>query len=676
MEDLIGKVLGQYQIEAKIGQGGMAAVFKAYQSSLDRYVAIKVMPPAFAAKDPNFAKRFELEAKSIARLNHPNILSIHDFGIDKDYSYIAMHFVESGQTLRDAVRQGFSLERAVELLVYVANALDYAHKRDVIHRDVKPGNVLLDEGWPLLSDFGLAKISRQAATRLTGSGLGLGTPAYMSPEQGMGREVDRRTDIYALGIMLYEMLTGTIPLSADSPFATILKRSREAIPPPRTINSDIPESIEQVILRSLAIEPQDRYPSAADFATALQQAVTDQAYREPAFLESTVLAVDVPETEPKDRAKKETDPAREASHTALSVPGKQTLKERILNWRNPWAMAGGVAIIGALIWGGFMVSPGSSEPEEQPTATVEIAAAAPTVADTPTPVPTATATPQPTDTPVPVPDTPVAIPVVKIFSADPTAIVVGESVTLEWDVAGVENVSVAPLGAGFPPAHSLEHTPLEDTTYILTAPNGSTQIEPVSVKVFVAPLPTDTPIPPTNTPTPTTTPTLLPTPTPGPSTATPTITPSPTPALPEGTFTLLNPISVDPPTFGPATFEWEWTGSLPPDLGFEVSVWFEGEPQAGVHDAVNDNKNGQIEQIGENRYRLNVDISEAAGVRNRRGDYLWTVALVQIVPAYTPLGQQADPAILRFEPASTGGGGDSGGGESSGGGSSGGGGIN
>jgi serine/threonine protein kinase len=183
MDELVGQDLGPYQILAKIGQGGMAPIFKAYQPSLDRYVAVKVLLPSFAAKSDAFVKRFQREAKSIARLHHPNILPVYDFGIDRDYYYIAMRYVEGAQTLSSIISHSPSHERIFDLMSQVANALAYAHKNGVIHRDVKPSNILLDEGWALLSDFGLAKVA-EPTTELTDSGneeiLGYLAPSHLA----------------------------------------------------------------------------------------------------------------------------------------------------------------------------------------------------------------------------------------------------------------------------------------------------------------------------------------------------------------------------------------------------------------------------------------------------------------------------------------------------------------
>lgn len=242
-------------------------MFKAYQPSLDRYVALKVLP-AHLIEHPGFSERFRREARAVAKLEHPHILPVHDYGQEGDLTYIAMRFVEGG-TLKDLLGEPLALPLIVELVGQIAQALDYAHEHGVIHRDVKPSNVLMDEGnWTLLTDFGVARIV-EATQELTGPGVGVGTPTYMSPEQGQGKQVDRRSDVYSLGVMLYEMVTGVVPFEAETPLAIVWKHVNEPLPLPSSIVRGIPEAVELVVLKAMAKNQDDRFQSAGELASTL-----------------------------------------------------------------------------------------------------------------------------------------------------------------------------------------------------------------------------------------------------------------------------------------------------------------------------------------------------------------------------------------------------------------------
>jgi formylglycine-generating enzyme required for sulfatase activity/serine/threonine protein kinase len=273
MEDLIGKQLGSYQIVAQLGTGGMATVFKAYQPKMDRYVALKILP-RHLSRNPEFSSRFSQEARIIAQLEHPHILPVHDFGESDGYTYLAMRLVKGG-SLNDLLkRQGkLELNQIKTIITQVGEALDYAHNKGVIHRDFKPGNILMDEaGNCLLTDFGIAKLI-EVTSHLTNPGGVLGTPVYISPEQGEGKPIDYRSDLYSLGVVLYQMVTGDVPYKADTPMAVIYKHIHDPIPLPGRRVSDLPESVERVILRSLAKDPNDRYTSAAEFIKYFQNAI-------------------------------------------------------------------------------------------------------------------------------------------------------------------------------------------------------------------------------------------------------------------------------------------------------------------------------------------------------------------------------------------------------------------
>ncbi len=274
MEDLTGKQLGQYKIVAPLGEGGMAAVYKAYQQTMDRYVALKILPRHFAA-DPEFVGRFEQEAKIIARLQHVHILPVHDYGTSEGFTYIVMPFVETG-TLDDLL-QGEPLpqDQIRKIISQVGEALQHAHSQGLVHRDVKPSNILIDQdGNCLLTDFGISKIVEGTA-KFTQTGAILGTPAYMSPEQIKGETIDGRSDIYSLGIILYQMATGRAPYRAETPPAIFVKHLHDPLPPPRKFNQDLPESVERVILKALAKDPKDRYSIATELVNAIHRAASE-----------------------------------------------------------------------------------------------------------------------------------------------------------------------------------------------------------------------------------------------------------------------------------------------------------------------------------------------------------------------------------------------------------------
>jgi serine/threonine protein kinase len=246
-------------------------VFKAYQPTLDRYVAIKVLP-AHYARDPVFVKRFEREARSVARLAHPNIVQIHDFGEQDNITYIVMEYVDGG-TLKDRLKRPLPVAEAVDFIIQAAEGLECAHRNGIVHRDVKPANILVrKDGHLLLTDFGIAKIL-EGTTNLTRVGTGIGTPQYMSPEQGTGQMVDRRSDIYSLGIVLFHCLTGRVPFTADSPLTITLKHMNDPLPVDKLKAEGIPAPIIQVVEKMAAKQQQDRYQTAEEVVGVLTRAL-------------------------------------------------------------------------------------------------------------------------------------------------------------------------------------------------------------------------------------------------------------------------------------------------------------------------------------------------------------------------------------------------------------------
>ena len=270
MTDLTGQRLGQYELHAVIRRGGMATVYKAHQRSLDRWVAVKVLE---RSSDPEFVARFRREARSVAQLLHPNIVPVIDYGEDDGRPYLVIQYVDGGRTLGDLMGAPLEPARSIRLLLHLLEALGYAHQRGIVHRDVKPGNVLLPTpDWPMLSDFGIVKLLLESdQTQLTQQGLIVGTAAYMAPEQAFGLAVDARTDLYSAAVVLYELACGQVPFEADTPVSVLMKHAYEPPPPPRRRNPELPEELERVLLRALAKRPDDRYPTAAEMAADLDQ---------------------------------------------------------------------------------------------------------------------------------------------------------------------------------------------------------------------------------------------------------------------------------------------------------------------------------------------------------------------------------------------------------------------
>ncbi len=371
-DSLVGQTLGAYRLVERLGQGGMATVYKAYEPALGRYVAIKVLPQFFA-RDPNFLKRFRREAKAVAQLSHPNIVPIHSYGEEGDVIYIAMQFVEGG-TLKHGKEKVFTSEEALRLLLPITRALGYAHARGIIHRDIKPSNVLLSEGnWPLLADFGLAQIA-EASTKLTGTGVGMGTPAYMSPEQGRGDKVDARTDIYSLGIMLYEMVTGDVPFHADTPMAIVIKHLTAPMPIPRKVNPNIPKEVEEIILKATAKSPDDRFQTAEEMIAAMEKALNRL-------------------TAPKERlAPKEKVKVEKPSRKEKAKVEKPALRLKPL----PLAAIAAVVILAVLagVFAPRLIASLAPAPTSIATVTASATATIPPATKTPTPTPTITETTQ------------------------------------------------------------------------------------------------------------------------------------------------------------------------------------------------------------------------------------------------------------------------------------------
>lgn len=286
--DLTGKTLGGYRVVCPIGQGGMAEVYKGYHAALDRTVALKILSQRFSA-DVDFNERFQREATAVARLHHPNIVQIYDFGTVDKITYMVMEYI-SGPTLKERIRELRSKGKAIEqyemiaITRAVAAAIDHAHQNGLIHRDVKPANIMLrqdelsrltpghrENHYAVLTDFGVVKMLQDI--QFTATGMTLGTPDYMAPEQASGGEITPATDIYALGVVVYEMLTGQLPFSADTPLGVLLKHVSDPPPSVRILVPTLSAEMDHVVMKALAKSPNDRFTSASDLADAFASAL-------------------------------------------------------------------------------------------------------------------------------------------------------------------------------------------------------------------------------------------------------------------------------------------------------------------------------------------------------------------------------------------------------------------
>jgi serine/threonine protein kinase len=357
-----GMTLGGYRIISQIGKGGMATVYKAWQESMERYVALKVLPK-YHSKDPSFTKRFIQEARTIARLEHRNILPVYDYGEQEGVAYMAMRYLKGG-TLRDILSTGeLPFRDIVDIMGQICAGLGYAHRHGVIHRDIKPSNIMVDtEGAVYITDFGMAKVLENTGT-LTASGTMLGTPLYMSPEQCAGKEIDARSDIYAVGVVLYEMVTGQTPYQADTPMAILLAHIHEPLPLPKDINPSIPDDIQRVILKALAKDPEDRYQSVQELSDAL----TEAAQHVRAKSQSPTLQILA--TEAEQSIESQSIPPGDERFTPISASfstSQSTKKPRSARTL-AWKLLGAAALTAALLFVGIRYLRGApASPSEAP----------------------------------------------------------------------------------------------------------------------------------------------------------------------------------------------------------------------------------------------------------------------------------------------------------------------
>ncbi|MBN1486378.1 MAG: SUMF1/EgtB/PvdO family nonheme iron enzyme [Anaerolineae bacterium] len=380
----IGQHIGQYKVLEKIGQGGMAEIYKGIHPALERYVAIKLLGRSLQV-DANLTQRFQREARAIAALRHPNIVQVYDFGVQDDQHYMVMEYIE-GSDLRAEIdrrqsrEETFSHKEILSIASQIAAALDYAHEHGVVHRDIKPGNILLDKkGNAILTDFGLVMLQNRLSQATLGETFG--TPEYIAPEQAMNSgAATAKSDIYSLGGLVYEMITGHLPFEGESALNLALKHISEEPTPPTTYVPDLAPEVEKALLQALAKQPEERYPTAGAFVDALGKAWEEQR------MDTTVVAHIPPAEKPPE-------------------------KKRRMSW--VWVLLA-VLCIGGL--GGYLAI-GQGKPlgelaylipGREPTATATITPLPTEVP--PTPTPTLTVTPQPTATPTPtaVPPTPTA----------------------------------------------------------------------------------------------------------------------------------------------------------------------------------------------------------------------------------------------------------------------------
>lgn len=280
-DNLLGTVVDGYEITSLIGHGGMATVYKARQISMDRIVAMKILPRQYI-DDDTYIQRFDREVSIVSRLEHRAIVPVYDHGEHHRQPYIVMRYMPAGSVDQCIADDTLGLERISKILNQIAPALDYAHSKSVLHRDLKPSNVLLDdEGGAYLTDFGIARILGESASTITTQGV-VGTPAYMSPEQAQGLSLDNRSDIYSLGVMLFEMVTGRRPFESETPYGVAVMQVTTPPPPPTRYKPTLPHPVERVLLKAMEKQPDKRYQTTVALATALEQAINapDESIRD------------------------------------------------------------------------------------------------------------------------------------------------------------------------------------------------------------------------------------------------------------------------------------------------------------------------------------------------------------------------------------------------------------
>ena len=441
MDNLIGKSLGRYQIIEQLGQGGMAIVYKACDTRLDRFVAIKIirLDAVMPLLLDQMMKRFEVEARALAKLSHPNIVPVYDYGEYEGAPYLVMQYLPGG-VLNLKHTEPMPWQEAVRLILPIAQALGYAHAHNIVHRDIKPSNILLTEaGVPMLSDFGIAKIveSNEGGT-LTGAGMTTGTPEYMAPEQWLG-QAGPLSDLYSLGVVLFELVTGSKPYIADTPIAIMLKQINDPPPLPRLFRPDLPAELENVLVKALAIKPEERYPGMVEFAADLENLEDDLIF--PALSSLPARTEDNPiQANPEARSETGKDirlggPGEQPPIGAIPaspMPGKQPTPRAPRSWL--WAALGGLLVLfllGAAVWSVFL-NPGQ---KGHAASSIPITGAA-----------TSTLAAKPTGLNIPITGTNPTSAIVPTLTLTPTATLAftptSSQITVLWDISHGPRISI------------------------------------------------------------------------------------------------------------------------------------------------------------------------------------------------------------------------------------------
>ncbi|MFZ5858014.1 MAG: serine/threonine protein kinase [Chloroflexota bacterium] len=407
MTDLTGQSLGRYHILEQLGEGGMAIVYKAYDTRLESDVAVKVIRTENLAPSilERALKRFEREAKALAKLTHANIVKVLDYGEHEGKPYLVMPYLPGG-TLKALLKgKPIPWADAVRWLIPITRALAYAHSEGMIHRDVKPSNILITKtGDPMLTDFGIAKIIDEEMTvDLTGTSAAVGTPEYMAPEQVTSKNVDHRVDIYALGIVFYEMVTGHKPYVADTPMAVLFKHASEPLPRPKSFVPALPDAVERILIKALAKRKEDRYQNMEELATAFEQLLSG---RQPTQFAAVVNGSTTTDTQSVDLSTRQQTTSSRTNIQNESIPDEQHRSDKRLTWSQ--AIGIGVGLAGLLLLLGLFLFkiPGlqgifGADVLPTLTNTAVVVYEPPTLTPVILTVLPASDTPPPTDTPIP-----------------------------------------------------------------------------------------------------------------------------------------------------------------------------------------------------------------------------------------------------------------------------------